>query len=661
MENKIIKDGIEYYDYNNPNRFFEKIHEYEKLLKENNFKACICLGTLLGCVREKDILAHDDDFDVCYFSNKIQQKDVLDEFETTVKPILEKNGWITKPIQWFSNGKKRVLMGQYHIIKDNISLDLWVGWFNNKGRLTIPMGIFDAPIYKKDVFPFKKGTIRNYTFDIPNTPELFFKELYGENWRTPDLKYKTPVSTNFFKSSMLKVIDQFGWAYYFIAKEQQKYSYQKINYKRIADMNNHDITEDVVYFHSPGMGEDIINDIIHNKIDRNKTKIIGAYGGENQLRYDDADLILTISFPFLNKLKAQYPNKPVIFLPEAIDIEYFSVKRRKRKSFNVGYVGRPCKVKRMHLLDRLDFDVATHTEWGPKYFVEGRTLDNIKDFYKSIDCLVLTSQSECMPRVVLEAMSMGLPVISTDVGCLRMLLEPEWIVPNSSEEDIVKNINDRLHILKKYPDVRQEVGKRNRKHIEKYFGWEQVQQKWDDVINALTYNKHNKIKEIGKTFEDQWDGLYEDYNVINRKDTKNTFIETKKEVIKPTDAPMIKWKTIDVKNISQNNTLLNSIIMSDTVFLKESCKQIINNGALMGDDHYIGVNKCDLDDFKKNLRNAGWVETLANIFSKEEVTLRVEIYNGKIKRHGCKNYTVNVPFPVVGYLETTFGHDWRIK
>ena len=651
-----MEDNTIYFDYNHPEHILDTAKELDDILTKNGFPVFLNAGTLLGCARSNDLLPHDDDIDLFYISKKTHRKAVLNEFEQVIRPILEKDNWIIKQILWKLNGDQ-IMLGQYHVIKNNISMDLWMGWFNDKGRLNVTMAIEDAPIYKEDLFPPSEGIIRDYNFSIPNNTKLHLSELYGKDWIIPDPNYKIPCNHNFLQKTMLKVIDQFGWAYYFIAKEQQKYSYQKINYKKIGNMDNYNINEDVVYFHSPGMAHSLINRLI-NRIDKNKTKIIGGYGGETPLKYNYADLILTISFPYLNDLKKMYPDKPVIFLPEAIDTEYFNAQRRTRKSFKVGYVGRPCKVKRMHLLDKLDFDVETHTEWGPKYFVERRTLDSVKDFYKSIDCLVLTSQSECMPRVVLEAMSMGLPVVSTDVGCLRMLIEPEWIVPNSSEEDIVKNINDRLSILKKYSSIRKEVGKRNRKQIEKHFGWEQVQQKWDDVTNALVVNDFDKIKQIGKEFEDKWNVLYKDYNVQHRLDLLKTMpikhLKTKAYVAKE------KWKTINIKSNS-DDILLNNIIMTDVIFLKESCKQIINNGFLTGHNYYIGVNKYNIDNFKKNICNAGWVETLANIFSKEEVTLRVEIYNGKIKRHGCKNYTVNVPFPVVSYLETTFGKNWRIE
>lgn len=59
--------------------------------------------------------------------------------------------------------------------------------------------------------------------------------------------------------------------------------------------------------------------------------------------------------------------------------------------------------------------VAESVEWtGPV---------NILDYLPDLDCIVLTSISEGQPLVMLEAMAAGLPIVATDVGACRELIE----------------------------------------------------------------------------------------------------------------------------------------------------------------------------------------------------------------------------------------------
>jgi glycosyltransferase involved in cell wall biosynthesis len=58
------------------------------------------------------------------------------------------------------------------------------------------------------------------------------------------------------------------------------------------------------------------------------------------------------------------------------------------------------------------------------------------------DILLLTSDSEGMPLVVLEAQSLGVPVVSTDVGCVGEMLEPGRV--QKTTEGILKALESAL-------------------------------------------------------------------------------------------------------------------------------------------------------------------------------------------------------------------------
>jgi len=63
--------------------------------------------------------------------------------------------------------------------------------------------------------------------------------------------------------------------------------------------------------------------------------------------------------------------------------------------------------------------------------------------------LCLTSRSEGMPNVVLEALAVGLPVVATDVGACREMLsacETSWVVPEGEPATVAAALAEMLRI-----------------------------------------------------------------------------------------------------------------------------------------------------------------------------------------------------------------------
>ena len=175
--------------------------------------------------------------------------------------------------------------------------------------------------------------------------------------------------------NVVKVIDQLGWAYYFIAKEQQKYSRHNLTYVAQKECNLKDA--DVVFFHEPSLE---INEII-SKFDG---KIIGCYGNKNKYRYDKVNLIVGISLPRMENLAEMYHDKPVVFLPESIDDNFF-VPQYESNGFKIGFAGRIDNVKRIGILNELKYPIIKKTDWGD--FKE-KSHSSMLEYYYSIDVLV---------------------------------------------------------------------------------------------------------------------------------------------------------------------------------------------------------------------------------------------------------------------------------
>lgn len=137
-------------------------------------------------------------------------------------------------------------------------------------------------------------------------------------------------------------------------------------------------------------------------------------------------------------------------IPNGIDIERFGkVKRARNDSPTIALIGRvvPIKdvktyIRSVALLKQYAPDIKAYvlgpTDEDPAYYRECQTMvtmlglkDNIiftgrvqvDEYLEHIDVLVLTSLSEAQPLVMLEAGACGIPLVATDVGACREIIE----------------------------------------------------------------------------------------------------------------------------------------------------------------------------------------------------------------------------------------------
>lgn len=173
----------------------------------------------------------------------------------------------------------------------------------------------------------------------------------------------------------------------------------------------------------------------------------------SRITYANADRIVTI---FEGNRQAQIrdgadPTKTLV-IPNGIDMAPLAALPRVEAGpgeFRIGFVGRVVPIKDVKTFIRAvkivsgtlpgaHAVIAGPGDEDPEYLEECRTLAatlgvadrveftgriDVKRIYPRIDVLVLTSISEGLPLVILEAAAAGIPVVSTDVGACRELLE----------------------------------------------------------------------------------------------------------------------------------------------------------------------------------------------------------------------------------------------
>lgn len=200
-----------------------------------------------------------------------------------------------------------------------------------------------------------------------------------------------------------------------------------------------------------------------------------------------------------------------IICPPPLDFSRYNFYRKTGNIKNLGFIGRLSTEKnpflaidianklniklliagdgplRKDLFSRINNNNITFLGW-----------QNPLEFYKKIDCLILTSEIEGVPNVILEALSSGIPIISTDVGGISEILE------------------DTVSFLFKKEDL-------NIDKIKKF------------IENSLNYNYKNVLK--AKKYDKEIT-------------CKRFFDEIEKDFIKPIE--------IEIKN---NNAIIDGILL----------------------------------------------------------------------------------------------------
>ena len=172
-------------------------------------------------------------------------------------------------------------------------------------------------------------------------------------------------------------------------------------------------------------------------------------------------------------LRKALPDKTILHLTHGVNNKLFKpAETRQHTEFTLGWVGshdRPLK--------RLNLAKAIAEQGGYKLSIAGFKKHphyNMPAFYQSVDALLVTSTHEAHPLVVYEAMSCGLPVVTTNVGDVdRYIVDSVngFILPvNASVARFIETIN----WLKNDPSLRARIGKAARQTVIDKLSWAEI-------------------------------------------------------------------------------------------------------------------------------------------------------------------------------------------
>ncbi|APG60090.1 glycosyltransferase family 4 protein [Christiangramia salexigens] len=210
---------------------------------------------------------------------------------------------------------------------------------------------------------------------------------------------------------------------------------------------------------------------------------------------------------YLYDIFQSYGFKNMEIIPNSIKIDHHPFKERKQFRPKLLWVRRFQKrynplmaIKVLRLLKETypeaslcmvgpekDGSMATCKKLAKKYDLDVRFTGKLKKKHwaqlaASYDFFINTTSIDNTPISVIEAMSLGLPVISTDVGGMPQLIEhghDGLLVPGDDEKAMVNAIRELLVDQNKA----REMARHGHQKVE-LFDWDLVKEKWNRILDS---------------------------------------------------------------------------------------------------------------------------------------------------------------------------------
>lgn len=139
-------------------------------------------GTLLGAVREKNVISQDFDFDLCLVIQDVNNKEELvEKFADAIKKIRKIKSVVDVTV---SSATQYAV--SYVAFGIRFTIDFFLGWFD-RGVFHQAFSIDERfGLSQSDVFPFERLKFCSSEIPGPKSYEKFLLAIYGDSWNTRD-------------------------------------------------------------------------------------------------------------------------------------------------------------------------------------------------------------------------------------------------------------------------------------------------------------------------------------------------------------------------------------------------------------------------------------------------------------------------------------------
>ncbi len=191
-----------------------------------------------------------------------------------------------------------------------------------------------------------------------------------------------------------------------------------------------------------------------------------------------------------------------ITIPNGVDSQ--NLKRGKvpvdlvkpKTEYWIGFVGRPESAKGYLTACRISEEMKKfkdvkmifvgggtqpHNEANRVYLGFRRDVINI---YQLFNVLILPSNAEGLPNVVMEAMSQSVPVVASSVGGVKYLIK-DGINGFLIEGQDVKSFVDRINLLRSNPKLSKNIAKSAHNRIARDYNWKSILESYKLLLNKI--------------------------------------------------------------------------------------------------------------------------------------------------------------------------------
>lgn len=161
-------------------KYLSALDKIFPLLESLGVKPLLCYGTLLGAVRERQFLLHDDDVDVlCIDGSQSREEALVKKQELIAR--LKQDGYVIR-----DTGEN------FHVQINQVGVDLFMSWQEGE-RFHLMMERFQYRHIDAGIMtPAASVQLYDRTYPAPADPAAFLQERYGDGWTVSDPFHEWP-------------------------------------------------------------------------------------------------------------------------------------------------------------------------------------------------------------------------------------------------------------------------------------------------------------------------------------------------------------------------------------------------------------------------------------------------------------------------------------